>query len=48
MWVVYSRRKVVFVHQPDQPMLMLTGPQAELDDKEVVPGFKLKLNELFG
>jgi len=27
VWVVYPRRQVAFVHQPDQPMLMLLGPR---------------------
>jgi Uma2 family endonuclease len=48
IWVINPRKKIVEVYKPDQekPVQTLTV-QDELDGETVIPGFKLKVSELF-
>lgn len=46
VWVVDPYGQNVFVFQANQHMLMLTPPD-ELDGAGILPGFKLKISEIF-
>jgi Uma2 family endonuclease len=46
-WLIQPRRNRVFVFRPDQPPLEL-GPGDVLDGYDVLPGFTLPIDELFG
>jgi Uma2 family endonuclease len=46
LFVVNPRRRTVAVHQPGQPVRVLTGDDV-LDGADVVPGWTLPLRELF-
>jgi Uma2 family endonuclease len=48
IWAINPRKKIVEVYKPDQekPVQILTV-QDELDGEDVIPGFKLKVSELF-
>ncbi len=47
VWVVSPRRRQVYVYWPDQPVDVL-GPGQGLEGGEVLPGFRLPLDELWG
>jgi Uma2 family endonuclease len=48
IWAVDPGRKMVEVYHPGQPEPVRTlGPEDELDGEAVIPGFKLKVRELF-
>lgn len=46
-WVVYPRRQQVYVHRPGERVEIL-GPEGTLDGGDVLPGFTLRLAELWG
>ena len=49
IWAIDPARKIVQVYYPTQPeAVMDLGLDDELDGEAVIPGFKLKLAELFG
>lgn len=47
VWVVYPQTRTVIVHRPDGSAQML-GDDDELSGEDVVPGFTLRVGELFG
>ena len=47
VWLVDPRKRQVTVRYPDRPPRTL-GPGGELDGEDVVPGFSLPLEDLFG
>ncbi len=49
IWAIDPARKIVEVYHPTQPgPFMELGLNDELDGEEVLPGFRLKVAELFG
>ena len=46
VWVLWPRPRSVTVHTPDGLMREL-GPEAELDGGDVLPGIRVRVNELF-
>ncbi len=46
-WLIQPTRRRVFVFRPERPVEILEGP-AILSDEDVLPGFTLPLEELFG
>jgi Uma2 family endonuclease len=46
VWLLFPRTRMVQVHEPGQPMRVLTG-DAPLEGGEVLPGFSVALNGLF-
>jgi Uma2 family endonuclease len=46
LWIIYPDTREVEVHQPVQPMRLLTASET-LDGAEVLPGFSLPLATLF-
>lgn len=47
VWVIYPKRKMVFVHRPNDVISVLRETD-ELDGEDVLPDFKLSLSKLFG
>ena len=48
VWVVNPANQVIEVHQPVQDKALLLGIKDEIDGGEVLPGFMLKLQDVFG
>lgn len=46
VWVVYSQKRVVQVRHRDGSALTL-APEAELSDEDILPGFAVKVADLF-
>ncbi len=48
IWAINPEKKIVEVYHADQPQpVQQLGPNDELDGEDIIPGFKLKLGELF-
>lgn len=47
VWVIYPKTRTVIVHRPDGSAQML-GHHDELSCKDLVPGFTLRVGDLFG
>lgn len=46
VWVVRPKHKLIEVYRPNQPVRLLNATD-ELDGADVLPGFKIKINEIF-
>lgn len=46
IWLIRPRTRAVLVYRPDRPVETLTAAD-ELDGHDVLPGFRLKIGELF-
>jgi Uma2 family endonuclease len=47
VWVLYPDSDSAMVHHPDGSARLIRGPEATLDGEEVLPGFTVRLGELF-
>ncbi|MFQ3662203.1 MAG: Uma2 family endonuclease [Chloroflexaceae bacterium] len=47
VWVVYPRSRSIIVHTPDG-LARTWGPEGSLESPELLPGFRLRIAELFG
>jgi Uma2 family endonuclease len=47
VWVVDPALRTVTVHRPDGSATVMRGDGAELDGEDVLPGFRLRLSDLF-
>ncbi len=47
IWVIPPRSNLVQVYRPNNPVPVTLGSESELEGEDIIPGFKLKVSQIF-